>query len=171
MSTLRLRPLRPGDEEVAVRWAKDEAFCRANDWELGMTDERVRRHWQETIHSPPPGLLQLGIEEGGRLIGYVDLAGLTAESGEFGIAIGESGRWGQGLGAKSGRLLLAYAFGELHLSTVTAEVHAPNERSRRLMHHLGFEELGEVGQEEYQGEQVALLGYVLRSEAWEAAAL
>ncbi len=164
--TLRLRPLRPGDEESAVEWSRDAAFCVANDWEPHLPAERVRQHWQRLITTPPTGLLRLGIEQGGQLIGYTDLAGLTSDTGELGIAIGQSGRWSQGIGRAACTLLLAHAFDELGLGTVTAEVHAPNLRSLRLMRALGFNEIGPVGEEKYQGKVVPLVGFEMTRENW-----
>ena len=110
-----LRPLRPGDEESAVQWSRDAAFCAANDWAPDLPAERVRQHWQRLITAPPEGLLRLGIEQDEQLIGYADLAGLSADTGELGIAIGQSGRWGQGIGKAACTLLLAHAFDELGL--------------------------------------------------------
>lgn len=118
-----LRPMHAGDEETAVKWGQDRAFCLANGWDLNMPAERIRKHQRGLIESPPPGLLRLGIECEGRLIGYVALQDVNAETAEFGIAIGESGLWGQGIGQQAGKLLLSYAFHELHLKSVWAEVH------------------------------------------------
>lgn len=165
-SSISLRPLRLGDEEAAVRWSRDAAFCAANDWQPNLPAERVQKHWQKLITSPPAGLLRLGVLQGERLIGYVDLAGQTAETGELGIAIGESALWGQGVGAAACQLMLAHAFEQLDLPEVTAEVHAPNTRSRRLMNKLGFTEIGQVGEEIYQGESVPLIGFLMRRDAW-----
>lgn len=163
-----LRPLRPGDEEAAVRWSEDPVFCRANDWELDLPPERVCRHWRGLIEAPPPDFVRLGIERGGRLIGYGDWASITPQSAELGLAIGESRLWGQGLGVEAGRLLIAYAFGVLGLPQVRAEVHAPNTRSRRLMPKLGFREVGVVGEETYGGQPTPLIGFTLSREDWNA---
>lgn len=159
---VRLRPLRPGDEERAVRWGADEAFCLAVDWPVGLPAEHIREHWQGLLTLTPPELLRHGVTLDGVLVGYTDLAGFTGDSAEFGIAIGEPGLWGQGLGLRAGRLTLAHAFHDLHLQTVTAEVHAPNLRSRALMRRLGFTETGPGGLEEYRGEVVPVIQFVLR---------
>ncbi len=161
MSEVRLRPLRPGDEECAVRWGADEEFCLAIAWSVGLPAEHIRQHWQGLLTLTPPELLRHGIEVDGVLVGYTDLAGFTDRSAEFGIALGEPGLWGQGLGLQAGRLTLAHAFADLGLQTVTAEVHAPNVRSRALMRRLGFSETGPGEREEYRGEMVPVIRYVL----------
>ena len=161
---LKLRPLRPGDEESAVRWGADEEFCLAIDWEPGLPPEQIRRHWQGIITASEPDFLRLGIEQGGLLVGYTDLAGFADHSAEFGIAIGERALWGQGLGLQAGRLTLEHAFTELGLQTVTAEAHAPNARSRALMGRLGFTENGQGGPEKYRGELAQVIRFVLERE-------
>ncbi|MPY66633.1 GNAT family N-acetyltransferase [Deinococcus sp. SDU3-2] len=164
--TVTLRSLRPGDEEAAVRWAADPEFCRAAGWTVGLAGRVVRRHWQGIIAGTAPDFRRLGVEYGGRLVGYVDLAGLSVVSGEFGIALGERALWGRGVGTRAGRLLLAHAFDDLGLHTVTAEVHRPNLPSHALMRRLGFREVGEGGPDEYRGERVPTVWYALGREDW-----
>ncbi|GAA5532917.1 GNAT family protein [Deinococcus aluminii] len=161
MAGVTLRPLRPGDEEAAVHWAADPEFCLAAGWTVGLAPRKVREHWRRLMAGAGPDFLRLGVEQGGRLVGYVDLANLTPTSGEFGIAIGERALWGRGVGAEAGRLLLAHAFGTLGLHTVTAEVHAPNLRSHALMRRLGFREVGQGGPDRYRGEMVGTVWYAL----------
>lgn len=161
IADVRLRPLRPGDEESAVRWGADEEFCLAIDWPVGLPAEHIRQHWRGLLTLTPPELLRHGITVGGVLVGYTDLAGFTGDSAEFGIAIGERALWGQGLGLQAGRLTLAHAFADLGLQTVTAEVHAPNLRSRALMRRLGFTEIGQGSPQEYRGALVPVIQFVL----------
>ena len=166
MNGLTPRPLRPGDEEAAVRWAADEEFCRAADWTVGLAPDKVREHWAKIIASTASDFLRLGVELHGELVGYVDLAYLTAQSGEFGIGI-ERPRWRQGIGLAAGRLLLAHAFEVLKLEEVTATVHAPNQPSHALMLRLGFVEEGEAEPEIYQGAVVEVTRYVMRRADWQ----
>lgn len=156
-----MRPLRPGDEEQAVQWGQDREFCLANGWELDMSAERIRSHWQRITAETHPDFLRLAVDLDDRPVGFVDLAALNGESGEFGIAIGESGLWGQGIGQRAGQLLLVHAFTELKLQYVWAEVHEPNHRSHALMKKLGFTEINRNGTDEYQGQQVTMVQYRL----------
>ncbi|WP_019587060.1 GNAT family N-acetyltransferase [Deinococcus apachensis] len=161
MGRVTLRPLRRGDEEAAVRWAADPEFCLAAGWTVGLAPRKVREHWQRVAASLGPNFLRLGVEWEGRLVGYVDLAGLTRTCGEFGIEIGERTLWGRGIGTAAGGLLLAHAFGPLGLGTLTAEVHAPNLRSHALMRRLGFREVGRGEPEVYRGRVVEVVRYGL----------
>lgn len=159
--SLTLRPLRPGDEEAAVHWAADPEFCLAADWTPHLAPRVVRAHWRRIIAGSGPDFLRLGVEENGQLLGYVDLAHRQANTAELGVAIGERAQWGRGLAARACRLLLAQAFGPLDLDTVTAQVHAPNLRSHRLMLGLGFAEVGRAEPELYRGEWVEVVCYLL----------
>ncbi|GAA5513404.1 IS1595 family transposase ISBko1 [Deinococcus carri] len=161
MAGVTLRPLQPGDEEAAVRWAADREFCLATGWTVGLAPRKVREHWARIIVGAGPDFLRLGVEVEGRLTGYVDLANLTPISGEFGIAIGERAWWGRGLGTAAGQRMLAHGFHTLGLDTITAEVHAPNLRSHALMRRLGFRETGVGGPDSYRGELVETVWYVL----------
>lgn len=162
MGRVSLRPLRPGDEEAAMRWAADPEFCLATGWTAGLAPRKVREHWSRVISGLGPDFLRLGAELDGRLVGYVDLANLTPTSGEFGIAIGERALWGRGVGAEAGRLMLAHGFDTLGLETITAEVHAPNLRSHALMRRLGFREVREGGPDTYRGEMVGTTWYEVK---------
>jgi len=164
MDQLTLRPLRPGDEEAAVRWAADEEFCRAADWTPNLAPERVREHWAKIIAGRSklhPDFLRLGVELNGELVGHVDLAFLSTHSGEFGIGI-ERPHWRQGIGLAAGRLLLDHAFEVLKLEEVTATIHAPNRPSHALVRRLGFVQEGDAQPEKYQGEMGEVTRYVVR---------
>lgn len=135
---VRLRPLRMPDLPVVLEWASDQEFCRANEWSADLPPERIRRWLQQSMNSETFGLVRLGVELHSTLVGYVDLANLTATSAEFGIAIGDSDRWGQGIGTAAGHALLEHAFNDLELHRIDAVVQATNSRSLRLIARLGF---------------------------------
>ncbi|GGN28173.1 GNAT family N-acetyltransferase [Deinococcus daejeonensis] len=101
--TVTLRSLRAGDEEVAVRWAADPVFCRAADWTPGLAPRVVRRHWAAIIAGGDPAFLRLGVELDGRLVGFVDLAGLIRTPVErFAKSFNPSGASGRETGSGRG---------------------------------------------------------------------
>jgi [ribosomal protein S5]-alanine N-acetyltransferase len=59
-----------------------------------------------------------------------------------GIVIGERDCWGQGYATEAMRLRTAYAFDELGLESLTTQVFAPNEASRRALLRAGYREVG-----------------------------
>lgn len=69
--------------------------------------------------------------------------------------------WGQGLGTGAVRLALAWAFGHLDASGVTASVQPDNSRSRRLLQSLGFKDLGPI-----PGQAQPLVAYHLPRSEW-----
>lgn len=159
--TVALRPLAPGDEDAAVRWAADPEFCAAADWTPGLSARAVRRHWQAIIAGGDPTFRRWGITYGGALIGYVDLGHLDGQSAELGIAIGERALWGRGLAREACVQVLDIAW-TLNLAEVTALVHEPNDRSHALMRSLGLLEAGQAGAERYRGAVVPVRRYVIR---------
>ncbi|GAA0500591.1 GNAT family N-acetyltransferase [Deinococcus depolymerans] len=158
--TVALRPLRPGDEAAAVRWAADPVFCRAVDWTPGLSARVVRRHWQAIIAAQEAAFRRWGVTVNGELVGYADLGRIGPDGAELGIALGDRAQWGRGVafGACRDLLTLAWAAG---LPRVTAHVHAPNARSHALMRRLGMREEGHANPETYGGQVVAVTRYVI----------
>ena len=80
--------------------------------------------------------------------------------------IGERDCWGQGYATEAMRLRTAYAFNELGLETLTTQVYAPNEASRRALQRAGYREVGWLRRHVYfEGElHDVWLGEMLRGE-------
>ncbi len=154
LEDVHLRPLQLEDLETVVVWAKDSEFCLANDWSLELSEERIRTHWTGIISESSDKLIRKGITLNGVLIGYADLADIdTFEArASLGYAIGNSSLWGQGLGFLGAKLMLEFAFTDLKLERITAEVNAANTRSLRVLEKLGFKLEGVLRQHEtYRG--------------------
>lgn len=161
--TVLLRGWQAGDEDAAVRWSQDTAFCLANGWTVGLEPEYVRQWWLERAADSPELCM---IQVDGVVVGYAEWQAVQGDVAELGIAIGDSGVWGQGIGTAAGKLMLARAFEGLGLTRVWAEVHATNTRSLALMQKLGLREVGRAGQDEYQGEVVPLVQFELLASEW-----
>jgi [ribosomal protein S5]-alanine N-acetyltransferase len=158
-----LRALTPDDLGSVVRWSHDEVFCRANGWDPGRTPAEVRRHWANLIAQPHPGFLRLGAEADGELVGYADFADIQHEEAELGFAIGDSSRWGTGLGTATARAMSNYGFEHLGLSQIRATVHETNRRSVAVLEKVGFRRVGvHRTTEEYLGELTRVLEFALR---------
>lgn len=65
-----------------------------------------------------------------------------------GIVVGEKRLWGRGIASNALRILLDYAFTVKNLERVYAEVYGFNQRSLRLMEHIGFQKEGVLHQHE-----------------------
>jgi len=82
--------------------------------------------------------------------------------------VAEIGFWihpdhqGQGIATDALETVTQYAFDELRLRKVAAEVFATNEASQRVVEHVGFVEEGVLRSEEYvDGEPIDVLRYGL----------
>ena len=120
------------------------------------SDERSMRHWSEPPHSDREhtsamlGVIAERIESGEaltwgieraadtRLIGTVTLI-LADEQprAELGYILG-SEHWGKGLAGEAQRRIIDYAFGELELTRLEADVDPANTASVRSLERLGF---------------------------------
>lgn len=138
-SDVRLRPLSMNDFPELRKWSQDHLFCQANEWPTNRDANELGAWWKRCVENDSPTFLRLGIEYSGRLIGYVDFAEQTDTSTEFGIAIGDSSLWQQGLGAEAARLAMTYASKQLGIHRVTAETSLENLRAQKMLEKLGFE--------------------------------
>src|SRR5262245_47988721 len=76
----------------------------------------------------------------GEFVGMVDLGELTAERAELGFMLRRD-RWGQGYAHEAAAAAIAEAW-KRGIATLTARIHAGNERSKSLLSRLGFLEVG-----------------------------
>jgi RimJ/RimL family protein N-acetyltransferase len=115
-------------------------------------------------------LFQWGVETigAGEVVGTCTLSGLDAANrrAEIGYALGRA-FWGRGYMAEILPCLLRFAFTDLALHRITADVDPRNERSIRILERLGFRREGYLREHWLvQGEaQDAVLYGLLRSEA------
>ena len=92
------------------------------------------------------GGLQWGIaldDDDGRIIGTVTLCAFALDHRrcEIGYALGAD-HWGQGLAGEAVARALAFAFDELDLARIEADVDPRNDASIRLLERLGFQREG-----------------------------
>ena len=123
-------------------WALDPKFCAAADWTVGLTYEDCRSFHAKVIANPPADLVRLGAIHRGELVGYVDLHGQDPARRELGFVIGDSRRWGQGLGHQAARGGLDHGFARMSLNEIWAEALEANVASVRILQDLGMHEVG-----------------------------
>lgn len=147
-------------------WAADAEFCREADWTADLSFAEYRRFHQALIESPPVGLIRLGANHGGILVGYVDLHGDEPHRRELGFVIGERGRWGQGLGCLAGAAGLDYAFHCLGLQLVWAEAMDANQRSVRILQRLALVETGRGDEGTFLGQPTHYRRFAITAKDW-----
>ncbi len=174
MVEVHLRPLVMSDLSRVLEWSRDEAFCLANGWPVGLPAEQLQDWFVRLLNNPPVDLIRKGIvittaqHPEGYLVGFVDLRELNPleKRARLRIAIGDESHRGQGVGHAAGLQMLEHGFTELGLERITAEVHSSNSRMLSLVEKLGFMREGVLRQHETrQGvkEDVHLFG-MLRNE-------
>ena len=134
--------MEPADAGVLALWALDPKFCVAADWTVGLTYEDCRSFHAKVIADPPADLVRFGAVHRGELVGYVDLHGQDPARRELGFVIGDSRRWGRGLGEPGGTRWLAHGFDRMSLHEVWAEALDANVASVRILQDLGMHEVG-----------------------------
>ncbi|MCG1023260.1 N-acetyltransferase [Sutcliffiella horikoshii] len=156
---MELRALQVHDFHVVKNWNNDKAFCLANGWETDRSEDELYSWWINCVHNMPPDFVRLGIQYESRLIGYADLANINGNTAELGIAIGESGLWGHGIGTETLKLLMEFAVEKFPTHIFEAETHEANTRSRNMLENLGFTEISRFGSEVYMGIESQLIQY------------
>jgi len=143
---LRLRPLAAEDEAALFEIFSDPEVMRywsSTPWEsrsdAAKYIERIRRHFGTG------DLYQWGVarREDDRVIGTGTLAHVDAQNrrAEIGFALRRD-HWGRGWMLEATTALVDFAFGELRLHRLEADVDPRNEASLRLLERLGFSREG-----------------------------
>jgi len=148
-----------GDPEVTRYWGFK---ILADEVSAATLLEDIRRNFHART------LFQWGVEViGGDLVGTCTLSQLDPinRRAELGFALGRA-FWGQGYMAAALPTVIAFAFGQLGLHRMFADIDPRNARSIRVLNRLGFRREG-ILREHYlvQGEpQDAVVYGLLRSE-------
>jgi len=140
---LTLHPIGLQHLSAIVRWEADAVLRDQSDDDASPAPahevEAAVRGW---MRAGRDDILPLAIHlrDDDRCIGWCMLAAIDRASREcrVGLTIGERDLWGRRLGREVLSALVEHAFGPLAMRRVIGEVHAFNDRSRRLLEGLGF---------------------------------
>jgi len=156
---LRLRPLRAEDAPAVFRLVNDWEVARnlarvpfpyprelADDW-IASTRRRLETGEELT--------LAITGREDDTLVGVVGLTiDRTRREARLGYWVGRR-FWGHGAAGEAAARLVAYAFAQLPVDRITANVLADNAASIRVLEKAGLKPAGE-GEEEFQSHQRAM---------------
>lgn len=166
-----LRPLEFDDIDLLYGWESDIELSLQGGWVPVLSRVAFRQKYEMRISDPNPDQKLFGIVFEERLVGYVQLARIDREEGiaAIGIVIGEKAFQGRGIGSTALRIVLDFAFKVTNLERVYAEVYGFNQRSQRLMEHVGFVKEGILRQHEvHNGERQDMHFYgILKSEFYQ----
>ena len=136
------------DREAMRYWSSEPWTDQAEGVEM---IESVRRCFAES------SLYQWGVARRSdeALIGTCTLAHLDAKNrrAEIGFILRHD-QWGQGYMSEATRALLRFAFEELDLHRIEADVDPRNETSIRLLENLGFQREGYLRQRWFVGKEI-----------------
>jgi RimJ/RimL family protein N-acetyltransferase len=130
--------------ELLSRWSHNGEYMRNLDADpIRIWSPKGVQNWlEEEYKSEHPNMVLFTILtlDGERSIGFVDLNGFQGMHGDafVGIGLGEPDFWGQGYGTDAMRVVVRYAFLQLHLHRVSLNVFEYNLRAVRSYEKAGF---------------------------------
>lgn len=144
---LRLRMFSPGDLFELSSITRDPEVMRFIGEGRPISAEETATNLEtitNAFHRRGFGRWAVVYKETGRLIGYCGFsASIPAAGVEIAYMLARP-FWGRGLATEAARACLRYAFEELRLPSVSAVTRPGNQRSRRVMEHLGMKFLRET---------------------------
>lgn len=165
-----LRPLRMEDADCIGRWRNAEELRQvlSIDYPVSLIsiEEWLRR---VTERKENPTDISLAICFGEKFVGTTGIhdISLRHRHATFGIYLGEEDYRKKGVGSVVYTLLLKYAFNELDLRAVEANVYGDNEPSKKLHERMGFELAGCKPEWEFRnGKYQDFLTYCIPKKQW-----
>ena len=168
---ISLRPLVSEDARILVPWLNDPEVTRT----LAIGRRAMDLHAEEaflekTNTSPHDVIFGITLRASNKLIGSagLDHVSFCHRRANFGIMIGEKGKWGQGYGTEATTLVVEYAFKELDLNRVQLHAYEFNPAGIRAYEKVGFMHEGMLRQEHfYNGRYWGTVVMAIVREDWE----
>lgn len=130
------------DAEIESRWTHDPAYARllSADPMRPRSPNQVKKRYEEMEKKENEYHFAIRARADDRLVGFIRLGHLEWTNGNavLTFGIGDAADRGKGYGKEAVRLMLRYAFGELNLYRLTANVPGNNERAQRVLERAGF---------------------------------
>ena len=139
-----IRPITYDDTENIIKWRNSE-YVNSRFIDRRLFTKESHEAWLKNYVEAGKAA-QFIILLDGEAVGSVYLRDIDADKkeAEYGIFIGEESARGKGVGTKSAKLILKYAFEELGLKTVFLRVIKDNKGAIRSYEKAGFKLNGKV---------------------------
>jgi RimJ/RimL family protein N-acetyltransferase len=166
---IRLRPFEREDAEKYRQWVNDAGILRLVDRVLPVTKDEHLRWYERMISSKDVVIFAIEVVENKDFIGCawlydIDYRHLKAE---VRLLIGDNRCWGRGYGTEAITLLVKFAFENLNLHKVYADVLVTNERSLRAFQKVKFTQEGCFRSDRYvAGQYVDVVRLGLLRDDW-----
>lgn len=135
--------LLPVENEHAIllcKWANDHRVRRLGRSILPKSHHMMEEYIIKQNDSEKMILLMIYHRKDGALIGDINLQAIDYynRNAWIEITIGEIDYWGKGLGTESAKLIIKYAFNEMNLHKIYAEISALNIGSQKAVEKIGM---------------------------------
>ena len=162
-----IRPITYDDTENIVKWRNSESVnSRFIDRRL-FTKESHEAWLKKYVETGK--VAQFIILLDGEAVGSVYLRDIDPDKkeAEYGIFIGEESARGKGVGTKSAKLILKYAFEELNLEEICLRVFKDNPGAVRSYEKAGFKKIDRVDTLNIDGETLEVIFMELEKKDFE----
>jgi RimJ/RimL family protein N-acetyltransferase len=170
LSTTLLRKLEPDDAPALYRFRNDPHVTSGlGGFSSGYSMQGIK-DWIERRGNAVADLIWAVADRNtNACLGHVGLYQIDhrVRTCEFGILLGDSSKWGKGLGAEITSVVINYGFDELNMNRIELSVLASNFRAINLYERLGFVREGRKRNAQYRaGEYLdVILMSILRMES------
>ena len=162
-----IRPITYDDTENIVRWRNSE-YVNSRFIDRRMFTKESHEAWLKN-YVETGKVAQFIILLNGEPVGSVYLRDidLNKKEAEYGIFIGEESARGKGVGTKSAKLILKYAFEELGLKKIFLRVLKNNPGAVRSYEKAGFKKIDRVDTLTVDGETLEVIFMELEKKDFE----
>ena len=138
MADVTIRPITYDDTDNIIKWRNGD-YVRSHFIDQRLFTKESHENWLRTMVETGK-VAQFIILLDGAPVGSVYLRDIDHDKkdAEYGIFIGEESARGKGVGTKSAKLIIEYAFNELHLDKIFLRVHKDNVGAVKSYEKAGF---------------------------------
>lgn len=139
-----LRPFGKDDVPYIQRWSNDAEIRKLTGEVAPMSRVEAEKFYRELCADKERMWFVIVLKKGNRVIGEAGLLRMFKpwRCTDMTVIIGEKDEWGKGYGTEAGRLLLEFAFKQLHFHRISVGVVGLNHRALRFWEGLGFKKEG-----------------------------
>ena len=162
-----IRPITYDDTENIVKWRNSE-YVNSRFIDRRLFTKESHEAWLKN-YVETGKVAQFIILLDGEAVGSVYLRDIDPDKkeAEYGIFIGEESARGKGVGTKSAKLILKYAFEELNLEKIFLRVFEDNPGAVRSYEKAGFKKIDRVDTLNIDGETLEVIFMELEKKDFE----
>ena len=162
-----IRPITYDDTENIIKWRNSE-YVNSRFIDRRLFTKESHEEWLKTYVEAGKAA-QFIILLNGEAVGSVYLRDIDPDKkeAEYGIFIGEESARGKGVGTKSAKLILKYAFEELNLEKIFLRVFKDNPGAVRSYEKAGFKKIDREDTLNIDGETLEVIFMELEKKDFE----